>query len=172
MLTVILRPFNELSRAEFGRFIPKQRCYSHASRLMATIWTYRAFAIWKTELWLMVPITTAALLVVHDLDPGSAELNTLLQACQCLHEMSELLPLAAGCLAEINKAFQRASHRLPANVERFFIGVREPNSGEIQQAVPSLMPSQIHSESKNESNTAFAGYLQELLTELESTTLD
>lgn len=172
MLIVILRPFGHLPKADFGRFAPKERCHSHASRLMATIWAYRAIAMSESDVWLIIPISTAALLVLQDLDPGSAELTTLLQACQCLYEMSKKLPVTIDCLAEVYKAFQWSPYQLPANIVRFFVEVQQRLNGGIHQTIPSLTETQTAFNSKNRTNTAFVSYFQELLMAMESTTLD
>ncbi|KAF1964837.1 hypothetical protein BU23DRAFT_491399 [Bimuria novae-zelandiae CBS 107.79] len=37
MITAILHPFGTMSKHEFGRFSPRERCCSHASRLMTAV---------------------------------------------------------------------------------------------------------------------------------------
>ncbi|CAI6336051.1 unnamed protein product [Periconia digitata] len=80
MLTAILHPFSQFSQDQFGRFDPRQRCYSHANRMMTAIWTYRAFAILRTEYWLMHLISAAAFIVLDNLQHGSEEVETLVRA--------------------------------------------------------------------------------------------
>lgn len=171
MSTAILRPFSHMPKEEFGRFNPRERCCSHASRMMTAIWTYRAFAILRTEYWLIHPISTAALIVIQDLDPGSAEVETLIRACQCLQDMTSTLPLAADCLSTINGAFRRSKLQLPHYVHRFFVNARHRKDGLMHHAFAALMPTQARNNPSRVENTLGLSF-QELLDELEDISLD
>jgi hypothetical protein len=139
--------------------------------MMSAIWTYRSFAILRTEYWLIHPISTAAFIVIQDLEKGSAEMNTLVQACQCLFEMSDTLPLAPDTLATIKAAFVRSKVLLPPNVQRFFEGATHRGDGLMHHVIASLMPAGKTHGGASPADHAFWLSFQELLNEMETTTL-
>lgn len=114
LLSAVLHPFFKLPKEGFGRFDPKQRCYSHANRTMTAIWAFGALSILRTDYWLMHPISTCAFIVLNNLQHGSEEVETLVRAGQCLREMKSAFPLAADCLSTINGAFKSARLQVPA----------------------------------------------------------
>ena len=172
MITAILRPFGQLSKLEFGRFSPRERCCSHASRLMTSVWTYRAFAILRTEYWLIHPITTAALIVCQDLDFGSAEIDTFMRAGQCLQEIMGTLPLAVDCLVTIKGAFKRSGIEVPPQLRRFLDKARHRKDGLMHHAVAALMPTQKGGDTISGGDEKWAPTFQELLDELEGVVID
>lgn len=109
---------------------------------------------------------------MQDLEYGSAEVDTIIRACQCLNEMSKLLPLASDCLSTINAAFRRSRLELPDYVSRFFKGIRHRREGLMHYSVASFMPTQnTESPSQNVDNT-WSPLYQEILEQLEDTVLD
>ncbi len=167
MLTAILRPFGQMSKQEFGKFNPRERCCSHANRMMTAIWTYRAFAILRTEYWLVHAITTSALIVLQDLEIGSSEVDTLIRAARCLQEMMGTLPLAGDCLSTINAAFKHSGLQAPAYVHRYLNQARHRKDGLMHHAIAALLPTQNSDNPYSVMDSAWGPSFQELLGELE-----
>ncbi|KAK7908706.1 hypothetical protein PG985_016009 [Apiospora marii] len=145
MLTAILRPFAQTSRAQFGAsFDPRERCLAHASSMVSAIWAFRAFAHVRFEYWLTHPLGWAAYLVVGgglDDDAAPVQMDTLARACQCLHEMRAHLPLAADVLCGVQAAFKRCGQPVPAFLGRYFdAGLRHRRDGLMHRAVAPLLP--------------------------------
>jgi hypothetical protein len=141
MLITILRPFCQLVQDSLNDLNPKQRCYVHASSLMSNIWTFRAFSILRHEYWLVHGLSTAAFVVLQDLDHGPEQLDTLIRACHCLHEMTLTLPLATDCLLAINAAFRRSQLTVPDHVARYFgKDQRRRRDGLMQHVYAALLP--------------------------------
>lgn len=172
MLTAILRPFGQMSKKEFGRFNPRERCCSHASKMINEIWTYRANAILKIEYWLMHPATVSGLIVVQDLELGSAEVDTLIRACQCVDEMRTTYPLATDCLSTIHGAFKRTRLQTPDYVRKFFVETRHRKDGLMHHAIAALMPTGNDSSPNSRIDNTWSPSFQELLDMLEVTALD
>ncbi len=141
MLTAILRPFSHMSREQFGRFDPKERCYAHASSLMACIWTFRSFSILRLEYYLTHVIGTAGYIVLREAENAPAQLDTLIRACQCLHEMRVSLPLATDVLSGIHAAFRRCKLQMPVYMQKYFTTVRQRTGGLLHHAVAAVLPS-------------------------------
>jgi hypothetical protein len=141
MLIALIRPFSHLTREDMGGFDPKERCYAHASSLMLAIWTFRAFAILRFEYYLVHPLSSAAFIVLGDLDHGPAQTDTLIRACHCLYEMTSNLPLADDCLLAINGAFKRSRQQLPPYVLRYYGSERQRRGdGLMHHAHAALIP--------------------------------
>ena len=172
MLSAILHPFVQLSKENFGRFDPKQRCYSHANRMMTAIWAFRALSILRTDYWLMHPISTAAFIVLNNLQHGSDEVETLVRASQCLREMTSAFPLAADCLSTINGAFKRARLQVPAYAHRYFAEARHRKEGLMHHAIAAIMPTEDSESSTSNRHSTWGPSFQELLDELDEITLD
>jgi hypothetical protein len=165
MLVAILRPFAQLSKEDFGPFDPEDRCYAHTSSLMSSIWTFRAFCVLKYDYWLVHAISTAAFVAIRGLDHGPAQMDVLIRACQCLHEMASILPLATDCLSTINAAFRKSKVQLPSFVLKYFSAETvHQKDGLMHHARAALMPA-------SESGPASPLY-QELLDWLDNLEVD
>lgn len=178
MLTAILRPFAHLSAPQFGAaFTPRQRCYTHANRLMSLVWSYRSLAILRTDYWIMHPIATAAFIVLDNLQYGSEEVDTLVRAGRCLREMAEAFPLATDYLATIHAAFHRARVSVPGYAARYFEEARHRKEGLMHRAPAALLPAAMESEdgdgeeSGSKADATWGPSFQELLDALDDASI-
>lgn len=64
VILAILRPFTTLTKEQFGRFNPKDRCVAHASNLVSVIWAFRTFAQIRCEYYLTHPLASFALILL------------------------------------------------------------------------------------------------------------
>lgn len=140
---------------------------------MSSIFTYRAFAILRTEYWLIHPITVAALIVCQDLEFGSAQVDTFIRAGQCLQDMTGTLPLAADCLMTIKAAFKSSGLQVPPYLRRYLEKAQHRKDGLMHHAIAALVPTQKEFKTtKDCDNRNWEPTFQELLDGLEVITLD
>ncbi|KAL9086376.1 MAG: hypothetical protein Q9165_007162 [Trypethelium subeluteriae] len=169
IIIALLRPFSLLTKAQFGPFNPSDRCHAHASSLQSAIWTFRAYANLRHEYWLCHVTVTVAFVTLREHEYSPAEMDTLIKACQCLHEMRETLPLAVDCLAAIHGAFRKLQLRLPIFVMRFFgVDIRHRNDGLMHHTIAALIPK----EEVGKSVEAQELLLQQLLAEMDGVAID
>ena len=140
MFTALLRPFSHMTKEQFGRFNPRERCYAHAASLVSAVWTFRAFSVLHFEYWLNHALGTAAYVVIYESEHTPTQIDTLVRACQCLHEMRISLPLATDVLSGIHAAFKWYKLQVPAYMTRFFTTVRHRKDGLMHHAVAALLP--------------------------------
>lgn len=140
MLTAILRPFTHMSRLEFGKFDPRERCFAHASSLASAIWTFRAFSIIRFEYWLTHALGTAAYIVVGSTEDAPIQMDTLMRACHCLYEMHTTLPLATDVLCGIHAALKMCQEPVPAFVGKYFAMLHHRRDGLMHHSVAALLP--------------------------------
>lgn len=107
---------------------------------MSAVWTFRAFAQVRFEYWLSHGIGTAAYIVVREADESPTLMDTLIRACQCLHEMRVSLPLATDVLSGIHAAFKRYKLPIPPHVTKYFETVKHREDGLWHHAVAALLP--------------------------------
>ncbi|KAK4246074.1 hypothetical protein C7999DRAFT_42466 [Corynascus novoguineensis] len=74
VLISLLRPFDAMTRHEFGSIDPKETSYSHAQSMMSTVWMFRALYTVRHE---------------------------FIRACQALSEMSERFTVARDVMAPL-----------------------------------------------------------------------
>ncbi|KXJ90100.1 nitrate assimilation regulatory protein nirA [Microdochium bolleyi] len=142
MLVSVLRPFCQMTKEQFGRFDPRERCFAHVASMMSAIWTFRAFAHLRFEYWLTHPLGTGAFIVLQEAGKNEPiHMDTLIRACQCLHEMRVSQPLASDVLSAIRAAFKRSKIPVPAYMDRYFDTVKHRKDGLMHHAVAALLPS-------------------------------
>ncbi|KAG7404013.1 Nitrogen assimilation transcription factor nit-4 [Fusarium oxysporum f. sp. rapae] len=107
MFTAILCPFSHMTKEQFGRYNPRELCNAHAGSLMSAVWTFRTFAQIRFKYYLCHPLGTAAYIVLQEAQNTPIQMDILIRAYQCLHEMSISLPLATDVLGGIRAAFKR-----------------------------------------------------------------
>ena len=169
MFTAILRPFTHMSREQFGKFDPRDRCYSHANSLISVIWTFRAFSCLRFEYWLCHALGTAGYIVVGGTEDSPIQMDTLLRACQCLHEMRVFLPLATDVLCGIHVALKRSGQRVPSFVEKYFAQIHHRKDGLMHHSVAALLPKATNIARIDNGEDV---QLQELLAELNGLEID
>ncbi|KAH7127423.1 fungal-specific transcription factor [Dactylonectria macrodidyma] len=169
MLTAMLRPFSHMTKEQFGRFDPRQRCFTHACSLMSIIWTFRAFCQIRLEYYLVHPLGSAAYIVLGEAEDAPARMDVLVRACQCLHEMKVSLPLAIDVLSGIRAAFLRYKLPVPAFMKKYFESLQHRKDGLMHHTVASLLPSSIEA-GRTGSGEEFQ--LQQLLDGFDSIDID
>lgn len=118
---------------------------------MSAVWTFRSFSIIRFEYWLVQPLGTVAFVVIGATDDSPVETETLLRACQCLHEMRVLLPLATDAMCGIRAGLHRqvrqgrnavpsSSSSAAALVDRYFDGLRHRHDGLMNYSVAAVLP--------------------------------
>lgn len=141
MAIAVLRPYSHMSKEQFGRFDPKQRIMSHANTLMSVIWTFRAFSYIYFEYWLVHALGTVAYVALGEAEETPTQMDILIRACQCLHEMRATLPLATDVLSGIQAAFRRYNLAVPRYMTRYFATVKSRKDGLMHHAMTALLPS-------------------------------
>jgi hypothetical protein len=169
MLIAILRPFAGFSRAQFGKFEPRERCYAHASNLASAIWTFRGFAIIRFEYWLNHALGTAAYVVIGGTEDAPVQMDTLVRACQCLHEMRGTLPLATDALCGIHVALKQSKEAVPAFMGKFFDRLGFRKDGLLHYSVAAFLS---HSTDIAGDNSSKEIQLQELLDRMDDIGID
>jgi hypothetical protein len=168
LLMAVLRPFSHFTRLEFGPFQPRDRCYSHCTSLMNTIWTFRALTSLHSEYWHMPMLATVAFVSFREADGIPALRETLVKACKCLDEMKLMYPLARDALSAIRGVFGRTGMSVPAYLQAFLVpAVGHREDGLLHHAVVRVMPER---DSKN-GDTQELRY-QDLLNDLEDVEID
>ena len=168
MFTAILRPFSYMTKEQFGRFDPRERCYAHSGSLTSAAWTFRAFSILHFEYWLTHALGTAAYIVIRESEKAPIQIDTLVRACQCLHEMKVSLPLATDVLSGIHTAFKKYKLQVPDHMKKYFTELHRKD-GLMHNAIVSLLPD--WTELGRTGNGADL-LLQELLNELDGLGID
>ncbi|KAF2850428.1 hypothetical protein T440DRAFT_396867, partial [Plenodomus tracheiphilus IPT5] len=165
----LLRPFSNLEKSDFGPFNPRDRCYSHACSLAYAIWTFRSVAYLRFEYWLTYALSTVAFITLDNCHQNPPQIEALLKACQCLHETTSTLPLAADVLSAIHGQIKRSRLVLPACIMRFFTkDIWHRKDGLLHYSVANLMPNL----GAGKQGTAQQLQLKVLLDELEQLTVD
>jgi len=129
-----------MTKEQFGRFDPRERCYTHAASLMSAIWTFRAFAHVRFEYWLNHAAGTAAYIALRQAEDVPTQMDTLIRACQCLHEMRVSLPLATDVLSGIRAAFKRCKLQVPVYMRKYFDTVQHRKDGLMHHTKTALLP--------------------------------
>ncbi|KAK5988254.1 Nitrogen assimilation transcription factor nit-4-like protein [Cladobotryum mycophilum] len=86
---------------------------SHATSVMAIVWTFRSSYTFHHEYWAMQSCFAAAIAVLEYLEPGTVQVDTFVRACQALSEMGEYLSFANSLLAAIQSIIARFKISLP-----------------------------------------------------------
>ena len=169
IFTAILRPVSHLTKEQFGRFDPKERCYAHAASIVSAVWTFRAYSILRFEYWLNHALGTAAYIVISETKGGPIQVDTLTRACHCLHEMRVSLPLATDVLSGIAAAFKRYQLPMPEQVRKYFVTTAPRKDGLLHHAVAALLPNSIQ---ENQNRSGVEMQLQELLDGVDNIEID
>ncbi|KAJ3453761.1 hypothetical protein MRS44_018393 [Fusarium solani] len=90
----ILRPFDGLTKEEFGPFDPVTMCYAHVRNAMSTLWHFRALYTLRNEHWTIQAASACAFQVLFDIEASPIQLEAFIKACQALIELGESFPVA------------------------------------------------------------------------------
>ncbi|EJP62010.1 fungal specific transcription factor [Beauveria bassiana ARSEF 2860] len=94
----LLRPFTHMTKQEFGRFSPRERCAAHAGHLVSTVWSFRAHGQVRYEYYLIYALGAAAYVLLQEPD-APVQMDSLVRA-----SVTDLLPVAGGNDNEAKRA--------------------------------------------------------------------
>ncbi|EJP61492.1 uncharacterized protein BBA_09571 [Beauveria bassiana ARSEF 2860] len=137
----LLRPFTHMTKQEFGRFSPRERCAAHASHLVSTVWSFRAHGQVRYEYYLAYALGAAAYVLLQEPD-APVQMDSLVRACQCLFEMHPTLPPAADTLSGSRAAFRLYRLAVPMYMVKYLYRVHHNEAGVLHRtvAVTGLLP--------------------------------
>jgi hypothetical protein len=107
---------------------------------MSVIWSFRAFGQVRFEYYLTHPLGSVAYILLLHGDEEPVRMDTLVRACQCLHEMRKMLPLATDVLSGIRAAFRRYGLQIPQHMARYFHDLHHRADGLLHHSVAGLLP--------------------------------
>ncbi|KAH7118129.1 hypothetical protein B0J13DRAFT_590204 [Dactylonectria estremocensis] len=110
----LLRPFDGLSKEEFGPFNPVTMSYAHASNAMWTVWHFRALYTLRNEYWMIQAASICAFRVLFDIDASPIQLETFAKACRALVELGESFPVATEVIRSIDSVVKKQRLTLPS----------------------------------------------------------
>lgn len=141
LLVAILRPFASVNRNVLFRFNPRDRCDEHANNLVVAIWTFRAFGQIRCEYYLTHPLGSASYILLLGCEDEALQMDTIVRACQCLHEMRPMLPLATDVMSGVRAAFKRYRVRVPEYMSRYFHELHHRADGLMHHTLAGWLPS-------------------------------
>ncbi|KAL5610590.1 hypothetical protein FOBRF1_006707 [Fusarium oxysporum] len=108
LLISLLRPFDGLTKEEFGPFDPVTMSYAHASNAMWVVWHFRALYTLRNEHWMIQAASICAFRVLSDIETSTIQLETFAKACRALVELGESFPVAKEVMLAIKLAHKPA----------------------------------------------------------------
>ncbi|EXM15838.1 hypothetical protein FoTM2_016920 [Fusarium oxysporum f. sp. vasinfectum] len=110
----MLRPFDGLSKEEFGPFDPVTASYAHASNAISPIWHFRALYTLRNEHWMIQASSVCAFRVLLAIESSPIQLETFVKACQALAELGESFPVAKDVILSIESVVTKQRLRVPS----------------------------------------------------------
>ncbi|SPJ78507.1 related to pathway-specific regulatory protein nit-4 [Fusarium torulosum] len=110
----MLRPFDGLSKEEFGPFDPVTTSYAHASNAISAIWHFRALYTLRNEYRMIQASAVCAFRVLFDIQSSPIQLETFVKACQALAELGESFPVAKDVILSIKSVARKQRLRVPS----------------------------------------------------------
>src|SRR6478752_1472585 len=110
----MLRPFDGLSKEEFGPFDPVTASYAHASNAISAIWHFRALYTLRNEHWMIQASSVCAFRVLLDIESSPIQLETFVKACQALAELGESFPVVKDVILSIESVVKTQKLRVPS----------------------------------------------------------
>ncbi|KAI8410956.1 hypothetical protein FOFC_07550 [Fusarium oxysporum] len=136
----MLRPFNGLSKEEFGPFDPVTTSYAHASNVISAIWHFRALYTLRNEHWMIQASSVCAFRVLLDIESNPIQLETFVKACQALAELGESFPVAKGVILSIESVVKKKRLRVPSCAQEHLSNqVEDKEDGVIESTVVKVI---------------------------------
>jgi hypothetical protein len=110
----VLRPFDGLTKEEFGPFDPVTISYAHASNAMWVVWHFRALYTLRNEHWIIQAASICAFRVLFGIETSTIQLETFAKACRALIELSESFPVAKEVILSIDSVVKKQRLELPS----------------------------------------------------------
>jgi hypothetical protein len=110
----MFRPFDGLSKEEFGPFDPVTTSYAHASNAISAIWHFRALYTLRNEHWMILASSICAFRVLFDIRVQPDPLETFIKACRALVELGALFPVAKDVILSIESVVKKQRVRVPS----------------------------------------------------------
>ncbi|RKK65579.1 hypothetical protein BFJ69_g16157 [Fusarium oxysporum] len=108
LIISVLRPFDGLTKEEFGPFDPVTMSYAHASNAMWVVWHFRALYTLRNEHWMIQAASICAFRVLSDIETSTIQLETFAKACRALIELGESFPVAKEVMLPIKLSHKPA----------------------------------------------------------------
>ncbi|RYC78714.1 hypothetical protein BFJ63_vAg18411, partial [Fusarium oxysporum f. sp. narcissi] len=108
LIISVLRPFDGLTKEEFGPFDPVTISYAHASNAMWVVWHFRALYTLRNEHWMIQAASICAFRVLSDIETSTIQLETFAKACRALIELGESFPVAKEVMLAIKLSHKPA----------------------------------------------------------------
>ncbi|KAG7424683.1 Nitrogen assimilation transcription factor nit-4 [Fusarium oxysporum f. sp. raphani] len=114
LIMSVLRPFDGLTKEEFGPFDPVTISYAHASNAMWVVWHFRALYTLRNEHWIIQAASICAFRVLFGIETSTIQLETFAKACRALIELSESFPVAKEVILSIDSVVKKQRLELPS----------------------------------------------------------
>ncbi|EGU87132.1 hypothetical protein FOPG_16446 [Fusarium oxysporum f. sp. conglutinans race 2 54008] len=119
LLISVLRPFDNLTKEEFGPFDPVTMSYAHASNAMWVVWHFRALYTLRNEHWIIQAASICAFRVLFDIESSTIQLETFAKACRALIELGESFPVAKKVLLSVDSVAKKQRIKLPSYASEY-----------------------------------------------------
>ncbi|GKU23077.1 unnamed protein product [Fusarium langsethiae] len=119
LIISLLRPFDGLTKNEFGPFDPVIMSYAHASNAMWIIWHFRALYTLRNEHCMIQAASTCAFRVLLGIKTGAIQLETLAKACRALIELGESFPTATEVIYSLDSIAKKQRLELPSYINEY-----------------------------------------------------
>ncbi|KAK2468206.1 hypothetical protein H9L39_19852 [Fusarium oxysporum f. sp. albedinis] len=116
LIISVLRPFDGLTKEEFGPFDPVTMSYAHANNAMWVMWHFRALYTLRNEHCMIQAASICAFRVLFGIETSTVQLETFAKACRALIELGESFPAAKEVILSINSVAKKVRLELPLYV--------------------------------------------------------
>ncbi|RKL10788.1 hypothetical protein BFJ70_g16469 [Fusarium oxysporum] len=136
----MLRPFEGLSKEDFGPFDPVTTSYAHASNAISAIWHFRALYTLRNEHWMIQASSVCAFRVLLAIESSPIQLETFVKACQALAELGESFPVAKDVILSIESVVKKQRLRVPSCAQEHLSNqVEDKEDSEIEPTVVKVI---------------------------------
>ncbi|KAK7592059.1 hypothetical protein V3481_006693 [Fusarium oxysporum f. sp. vasinfectum] len=119
LIISVLRPFDGLTKEEFGPFDPVTMSYAHANNAMWVMWHFRALYTLRNEHCMIQAASICAFRVLFGIETSTVQLETFAKACRALIELGESFPAAKEVILSINSVAKKVRLELPLYVNEY-----------------------------------------------------
>ncbi|KAF5703908.1 hypothetical protein FMUND_12805 [Fusarium mundagurra] len=136
----MLRPFEGLSKEDFGPFDPVTTSYAHASNAISAIWHFRALYTLRNEHWMIQASSVCAFRVLLAIESSPIQLETFVKACQALAELGKSFPVAKDVILSIESVVKKKRLRVPSCAQEHLSNqVEDKEDGVIESTVVKVI---------------------------------
>ncbi|KAH6949622.1 hypothetical protein DER45DRAFT_606568 [Fusarium avenaceum] len=158
LIISVLRPFEDLTKEEFGPFDPVTMSYVHASNAMWIMWHFRALYTLRNEHYMIQAASICAFRVLFGIEASTIQLETFAKACRALIELGESFPAAKEVILSIDSVAKKQQLELPSYINEY---LSSQGGGSIDDAIVRKANSQGHSDHLTLTGLLFIGGAEE-----------